>query len=149
MKRNHADGETIFEQGEPSDAAYVIVDGRVRLSRRAHGSESVIAHLGAGEMLGEMGLFDHPPRAATARAAGAVTAEVIPAQAFLGPSEGKRSGGAGEAADREQGSTGRRLIGRLVGVRGVLWPERLGVRVAGLAGDHGGTHTRRLVAALE
>ena len=172
MKRTYADGETIFEQGEPSDAAYVVVEGRVGLSRRTNGTESVIANLGAGEMFGEMGLFDRAPRAATARAVGVATAEIIPAQAFVGPSKGKRSGGAGlfgrllrsavnpragvrrkggagGAADRERGSAGRRLIGRLVGVRGVVWPEKIGVRVASLAGDHEGTHTRHLVAALE
>ena len=61
MKRTYADGETIFKEGEPSDAAYVVVEGRVGLSRRANGTESVIANLGAGEMFGEMGLFDRAP----------------------------------------------------------------------------------------
>ena len=46
MKRTYADGETIFKEGEPSDAAYVVVEGRVGLSRRANGTESVIANLG-------------------------------------------------------------------------------------------------------
>ncbi|MDP6603410.1 MAG: cyclic nucleotide-binding domain-containing protein [Rhodospirillales bacterium] len=172
MKRTYGDGETIFKEGEPSDAAYVVVEGRVDLSRRANGTESVIASLGVGEMFGEMGLFDRAPRAATARAVGAATAEVIPAEAFLGAPKGKqnpttgffgrllrgaarpqpggrRNDGADGAGTGAEGSTGRRFIGRLVGVRGVLWPERIGVRVASFAGDHGGTHTRHLVAALE
>ncbi len=172
MKRSYADGETIFKEGEASDAAYVIVEGRVRLSRRKNETETNIAHMEAGEMFGEMGLFDRAPRATTARAVGVVTAEMIPAQAFVGPSKGKRkggtslfgrllrgaasprasarrTGGAVDAGDREEGSVGRRLIERLVGVRGILWPEKIGVRVAGLAGDDAGTHTRHLVAALE
>jgi CRP/FNR family cyclic AMP-dependent transcriptional regulator len=61
-------GQTVFSQGDPSNYAYVIVSGKVRITlETAHGPK-VLSTLGKGEVFGEMGLIDPGPRSATATA---------------------------------------------------------------------------------
>ncbi len=63
-------GTVLFQEGDPADAAYVIVSGRVRvLVRRDDGWASPIAEVGAGELIGEMALLDDIDRTATVVAA--------------------------------------------------------------------------------
>jgi len=57
-------GEIIFEQGDPGDFMYVVVEGEVEVILR----EKVITKLAPGEILGEMALIDNRPRSASARA---------------------------------------------------------------------------------
>lgn len=60
-------GEVLFTEGEPGDKLYVVESGKVKLLQTApDGRESLIAVLGAGEMLGELSLFDPGARTATA-----------------------------------------------------------------------------------
>jgi CRP-like cAMP-binding protein len=60
-------GEVLFSEGEPGEKLFVIESGRIKLGQTApDGRESLIAVLGAGEMLGELSLFDPGPRTATA-----------------------------------------------------------------------------------
>jgi CRP-like cAMP-binding protein len=54
-------GGVLFDTGEVGDAMFVIVTGSVRVMR---GSE-LVARLGAGESVGEMGALDLEPRSAT------------------------------------------------------------------------------------
>lgn len=62
-------GATIFHEGDPGDAIYVVVDGRLRMSRiSGSGTEATLAIIGAGDATGEMSLFDGRPRSATATA---------------------------------------------------------------------------------
>jgi len=68
-------GEILFRQGEPGDALYLIVSGRVQLLQTQDdeeagvstttNSESVLKELGRGDMLGEMALLTGEPRSAT------------------------------------------------------------------------------------
>ena len=64
-------GDTIFKKGDPADAFFIIYEGgvRVRLKNRFFGLIRSIRHLGAGEILGEMGLLENRPRSATVIAA--------------------------------------------------------------------------------
>lgn len=62
------DDERLFGEGEPGDALYLIVDGRVAVLR----GSTTLAELGVREVLGEMALLDPAPRSATAIARGAV-----------------------------------------------------------------------------
>lgn len=67
-------GDVLFTEGDPGDHMYVISAGKVKLGHTApDGRESLIAVLGAGEMLGELSLFDPGPRTATASALTEVT----------------------------------------------------------------------------
>jgi len=59
----------IFVEGAHGDCLYIVVDGNVRISRRASGSvETVLANLGRGEVFGEMALVDDQLRSADAHA---------------------------------------------------------------------------------
>ncbi len=66
MLRTYRRGETIVEQGEPGDAFYVIVKGRVAVAIVApDGREVVLNSLGEGDHFGEMALLDDAPRSAS------------------------------------------------------------------------------------
>ena len=59
----------IFVEGDKGDCLYIVVDGRVRISRRMTGmGEETLAILERGEVFGEMALVDDQPRSADARA---------------------------------------------------------------------------------
>jgi predicted acylesterase/phospholipase RssA/CRP-like cAMP-binding protein len=62
-------GERLMTEGEPSDALYLVVSGRFRVLARAHDSEIVVAEIGRGEVVGEMGALTGEPRSATIVAA--------------------------------------------------------------------------------
>lgn len=62
-------GVTLFHEGDPGDAIYVVVDGRLRMSRISNsGVEATLALIGPGDCTGELALFDGRPRSATATA---------------------------------------------------------------------------------
>ena len=64
-----ARGRTLFNEGDPGDALYVVTQGKIKLGRSASdGRENLLAILGPGEMCGELSLFDPGPRTATATA---------------------------------------------------------------------------------
>jgi len=59
--------DVIFEKGEPGDAMYIIVSGRVGISLGDTPSfEDFITELGPGEFFGEMAILDDQPRSASA-----------------------------------------------------------------------------------
>jgi putative ABC transport system ATP-binding protein len=62
-------GEAIFEQGSRGELVYVIEAGQIEvLRRRTDGSVEMLAKLGPGEYVGELGPMLGFPRSATARA---------------------------------------------------------------------------------
>jgi predicted acylesterase/phospholipase RssA/CRP-like cAMP-binding protein len=61
-------GEVLFRQGDVADAAYFVVGGRVSVHIADDGDERLVAELGRGEVVGELGLLDRAPRSATVRA---------------------------------------------------------------------------------
>jgi CRP-like cAMP-binding protein len=65
----HAAGALVFAEGAPGDKLYLILEGKVRISRNVSGmGEEALAVLGAGDYFGEMALIDDFPRSADARA---------------------------------------------------------------------------------
>ena len=72
-----AEGEAIFEHGDPGDAMYVVIAGRaqVDVGGRYH-------DLGPGAFFGEMGLIRRRKRSATVRAVEPVEALKIDADDF-------------------------------------------------------------------
>ena len=104
--RRLAAGEVLFAQGDPSDAAYFVVGGRVRASvldvarpldddtgpddmrpgdtgpGDTGPGEVVIGELGRGEVVGELGLIDDALRSATIRAVRDTTLARFPAEMF-------------------------------------------------------------------
>ena len=76
-------GAVLFEQDDPSDAAYFIVGGRVVVSiRTPDGDEEIVRELGRGEVVGELGLLDGAPRSATVRAVRDTTLASFSTQTF-------------------------------------------------------------------
>ena len=56
-------GERLFEEGEAGDKLYVVLDGKIKLTRTSgDGRENLTSVLGPGEMFGELSLFDPRPR---------------------------------------------------------------------------------------
>lgn len=68
--RNFAAGDIILREGEPGDAAYLVLDGEVEvmLQDRDSGENRVIGNITAPGIFGEMALIDRSPRLATVRA---------------------------------------------------------------------------------
>ena len=61
-------GAQIFAHGDPGDRFFLILEGKVRISRSVPGmGEEALAVLGPGDAFGEMCLFDEAPRSADAR----------------------------------------------------------------------------------
>jgi CRP-like cAMP-binding protein len=67
-EETHALGTKIFQHGDAGDKLYLILEGRVRISREVPGmGEEALAVLGPGQAFGEMALLDESPRSADAR----------------------------------------------------------------------------------
>ncbi|AGP37637.1 Crp/Fnr family transcriptional regulator [Sorangium cellulosum] len=67
-EETHALGTKIFEHGDPGDKLYILLEGKVRISREIAGiGEEALAVLGPGAVFGEMALLDEAPRSADAR----------------------------------------------------------------------------------
>jgi CRP-like cAMP-binding protein len=67
-EETHATGTKIFQHGDAGDKLYLIVGGKVRISREVPGmGEEALAVLGPGQAFGEMALLDESPRSADAR----------------------------------------------------------------------------------
>ncbi len=61
-------GEIIFREGEDSDVAYIVQSGTIDIFKRYPKGTVLLAHLGEGEMFGEMGIVSDAPRSASAAA---------------------------------------------------------------------------------
>ena len=63
------EGSMIFREGEKGDKLYIVLDGRVRISKFIPGvGEEALTVLDRGEFFGEMALIDDMPRSAEAKA---------------------------------------------------------------------------------
>ena len=60
------EGDVIFNEGEPGDGAYILLEGEVTVQKRAQGKETpeILAVLQENAIFGEMSLFDDRHRCA-------------------------------------------------------------------------------------
>lgn len=66
-EEQHGQGTRIFQYGDPGDKLFMILEGKVRISRQVSGmGEEALAVLGAGQVFGEVALLDESPRSADA-----------------------------------------------------------------------------------
>lgn len=62
-------GHVVFREGDPGDRLFIVLDGKVKISRTApDGRENLLTVLGPAEMFGELSLFDPGSRTATVTA---------------------------------------------------------------------------------
>lgn len=85
-ERKLKSGQILFHEGDPGDAMYVVLEGRVLISKFIPGAgEEALAFLERGDYFGEMALIDRAPRSAQARAHdGGAVVLAIPAEVVAG-----------------------------------------------------------------
>lgn len=79
----YAPGENIVRINEPSDSAYVIIEGEAEIVAEAKSGDIVLDEIGRNEIIGEQGVLLNAPRSATVRAKTAVRALRISGDVFL------------------------------------------------------------------
>lgn len=68
-ERSFKPGEYLMKQGESGIGLFILLSGRVRIEKTgADGKTVEIAENGAGEIMGEMAVFDGSPRSASVKA---------------------------------------------------------------------------------
>jgi CRP-like cAMP-binding protein len=79
-------GQILFHEGDPGDAMYVVLGGRILISKFIPGAgEEALAFLERGDYFGEMALIDQAPRSAQAKAHdGGAVVLAIPAEVVTG-----------------------------------------------------------------
>jgi len=74
----------IFDEGDPSDALYLVLDGEIELRKQTNsGNIEILARLQGDECFGEMGVLDGCGRSAAAYAVTNTRLARIPAEAML------------------------------------------------------------------
>jgi len=68
FERTYETNESIFEEGQPGAALFLILDGKIAIEICRETSTTRLAVLDRGAFFGEMALLDETPRSATARA---------------------------------------------------------------------------------
>jgi signal transduction histidine kinase len=64
QSRKYAAGQTVFQEGDPGDGIYVILEGKVQIAV-GQGQQRILTVLSEGEFFGEMAVVDCEPRSAT------------------------------------------------------------------------------------
>lgn len=82
-RRDLQGGEKLFAEGSPGDEMFVVITGRIRISKTVPGvGEEALAILEPGAYFGEMAMIDESPRSADALAHTACTLAVIRREAL-------------------------------------------------------------------
>jgi len=66
VELGHNAGSILFNEGDASEYAYLIIEGGVTLTKEQDEVSVQLAELGVGDIFGEMGVLDGSPRSATA-----------------------------------------------------------------------------------
>ena len=77
-------GSELFRQGDPGDAAYIILDGEADILVDSSEGEIVVAEVGRHEFVGEVAILIDVPRTATVRARTDLSTLVVTKETFLG-----------------------------------------------------------------
>jgi CRP-like cAMP-binding protein len=83
LGKEYAHGDVICRQGEPGDRMFVIEEGSAEVVHDENGLEAVVGELAAGDIFGEMAIFERQPRSATVRARGATQVLTLDKRGFL------------------------------------------------------------------
>src|SRR5580692_11515906 len=77
------DGKIVCRQGDPGDAAYLIIDGEADIVLEGPAGPITVATLSVNELVGEMSILTGAPRNATVRAKGRLIALRIDKDTFM------------------------------------------------------------------
>jgi len=77
-----SDGEVIISEGITSNNAYIVLRGKVRVTKKLARKTLVISTLKEGDIFGEMGLITKAPRSASVSALGDVEVGFIDKEKF-------------------------------------------------------------------
>jgi len=84
IERGFPKNKTIVEEGAPGDYMYIIVEGRVKVTKLSgDGREKILELLDVGDFFGEMSLFDEAPRSASVKAMAEVRILALARNDFL------------------------------------------------------------------
>ncbi|MCI4624991.1 MAG: cyclic nucleotide-binding domain-containing protein [Candidatus Magnetoovum sp. WYHC-5] len=77
IKETYKDGQVIIKEGGYGEGTYVILEGKVEITRKVDSGKVRVAVLGKGDYFGEMSFLDRQPRSASAVAIGDVQLGLI------------------------------------------------------------------------
>lgn len=78
-------GDVLFREGDPGNELFVVESGRIAIANKSFdGRESVVALMEAGDIFGEMSLFDGQGRSADARALEMSRVNAVPFEPLKG-----------------------------------------------------------------
>src|SRR5687767_9903532 len=67
IERRYKKGQLIFYQGDPAEALFVVIEGRIKVVVTSEdGDEMLLVTLGPGDVFGEIAVIDGEPRSASA-----------------------------------------------------------------------------------
>lgn len=78
-----APGQELFHQGDPGDAAYIIMDGEADVTIDTPAGEISVAKVGKNDLIGEIAILCDVPRTATIKALSEVTTLAISKELFF------------------------------------------------------------------
>lgn len=87
--RGYDDGEVLYRRGERAEHLFIVLQGQVRVAQSSDGGADRIA--GAGQVLGEHGMFEEGVHTESVQASGQARCALIPSaqlRALLGPDAG-------------------------------------------------------------
>ena len=76
-RKTYAAGSAIVREGEPGDAAYILVAGRCEIRKELPAGAEVLQTIGPGDVFGEMAILSEGPRTATVVAVEDTTVLVV------------------------------------------------------------------------
>ncbi len=82
-QREFKPGDLILQEGDPSDVVYETISGEVEIFTKLEDRTIILGTVKTGEFLGEMGIIEHRPRNASARAKTQVVALRLEKWEFL------------------------------------------------------------------
>ncbi len=79
----YEDGEILFEEGDPADSAYVVMEGEVEILAKTENGQVAYGTLGEHQIFGELAVLNNAPRSATLRAKGRLKVLRITDEMFI------------------------------------------------------------------
>ena len=67
-RHNLVAGDVLFNSGDTSNGAYIVLSGQLEVSIDKDGSKKVIGSVDVGDLVGEVGILSNVPRTATVSA---------------------------------------------------------------------------------